>query len=415
MKATISVFSKGSLGSIMGNFLQVGLILLMVGSASCELLSISDDSYPYIQFSDAPGMRIDWNRGYAAQRLASSSVVRVNGRGVKFMSGRHSLLRLTEEHWTKVNCTYNPHALCGISSQGMVVSRVFPVWPNTAYSLMDTGEASEYVRNILPMHCPESESGRTMSDDLRDISLCDVVGGNGDFVYDIGNHVLYISPPGGQLWLMIVTSVAAVYTAIVLSKDLDIILRQQDKENISKTTTWKHVATPLLLSAIILVTIVLPDTFSGTSPLSSLVTVEDSIMFMVLVTFVSMRVLWMLALRSYEFFQSQIATTDLNVVNPLICILILISIRFYSTGDNPYAVALTVVFTVRWVMKLHLDQCSEPRDCLHLLVDGTILACLIYYAVSPFYDHVLVHVALFAIQTWGVGMAVVTLAPKTLS
>lgn len=392
---------------------QFGLLLLMVGSASCELLPILDDSYPYIQFSNAPGMRIDWNRGYTAQRLASSSAVRVNGRGVKFMSGRHSLLSLNHELWTKVNCTYNPHALCGILSQGTVVSRAFPVWPNTVHSLMDAGEASEYVRKILPMHCPEAESGRTVSDDLRDISLCDVVGGNGDFVYDTGKHELYISPQGGKVWLMIVTSVAAIYTAIVLSKDLDIILRQPGNTEASKEITWNTVVTPVLLTAIVLVTIVLPDTFSGSSPLSTLVTVEDSIMFMVLVTFVSMRVLWMLALRSYEYFTNgSQQSVDSNVVNPLICILILISIRFYSTGDNPYAVALTVVFAVRWVMKLHLDECEQPRDCLHLLVDGTILACLLYYAVSPFYDHMLVHVALFAIQTWGVGMAVVTLTPK---
>lgn len=369
------------------------LIPLVAG----ELLPIADDTYPHITFVNAKSMPVIWNKGYVSQRLAASMAIRVNGRGVKFMSGRHSKLWIPDS-WTKVDCYPDTQSLC-IIKQGNVSSRVFPVPPETVYSLMDTWEDSQRMRQIIPIHCPESDSKRTISDDMRDVSLCDVIGGQGDFVYDIANQTMYVSRDTLDTLFTALTCVAVIYTAILLSKNLDVVLKAK---NTNPERTWMAKLTPLLLTLIVLFIILLPTIVSNTSSdlFHSIITREDRVIFAVTVVFSSVRILWMLEgskqINNYNY-----------IVNPLICILVLISIRFYSTADNPYAVALTAIFFIRWTMKIYNASCSDDMgNCPHIMDDSIILALLLYYSVAPFYDHTLVNVALYAIQCWAVGISI---------
>lgn len=384
-------------------------LVFLTGVLACvahgELLPIVDDSYPYVKFSNAKSLNVHWQHGYVAQRLASSRAVRVNGRGVKFISGRHSQLRLDPLVWKSVRCVHDPDALCRIEFQGAVVSKVFPSWPSEVFSMMDTGQTSDYVRQLLPGHCPETKSGRIVSDDTRDVSLCDIIGANGDFVYDIKEEILYISDAQMAPGIVVLTSLGTIYAAILLSKNLDLVLRTEQKDE--RSPLWSNL-TPIPLGAI-LGFIILPEAFAGTSFLAALVTREDQMLFMVLLLFSAARIIPSLLYGLYQVValgKGLAKWESMYIVNPLICILILISVEFYCTADNPYTLALTSVFAIRWTMKVHNMEWSQKRECVQLLVDAVILSSLLYYSIAVFYDHNLSHVALFALQTWGVGMAI---------
>lgn len=105
----------------------VFLCCLWMEQSFCRTITISSKSYPHIYRLD-PLVPLTWHRGDLALLMASSEAVRINSKGVRFISNRHSFVSLSYQ-WMETPCRCSRYALCEVFGDGLVghhVSRVFP-------------------------------------------------------------------------------------------------------------------------------------------------------------------------------------------------------------------------------------------------------------------------------------------------
>lgn len=378
---------------------------LCLACTMAELLPITEDSYPYLKFANANQMTLSWHTTYVAQRAASAAAIRVNGKGVRFISALHSKLTLGRG-WESFHCSYDVNAMCRLESTlGNVTSRAFPTSPETVYSLMETPNSRNYPA-VMPKHCPEAKSGRIVSDDMRDLSLCDVIGVQADFVYEPHNNVMHISTKSLHLGYVIAMSIATVYIAIVLSTNLDVLLHSSENNSKDSGPWWINAMQPSLMLLILVFLIIIPNLDEDI--LHQFITLEDRFMFVLLTLFCGIRLI-------PELYMQVRGRAGEILVNPFIALLILMSMRFFCSLDNAYAVTLSAIFTIRWTMKLYTDfnaKDNTPHNYMQIVESFStplLVSCLLYFSVAPFYDYATVHIVLFTLQCWLVGTAVPSL------
>lgn len=194
---------------------MIGVMVACPGRA--EVIPISGQGYPHLYLSppsvggqqqqqQAPSPARWWG-GSLALRMATSSAVRINGRGVRFISASHSTLAVYGDAagtpaiggargWARVPCIPDADSLCRVVG---TASRVLPSGgPSYASPLPPAGasNASDAVRRLqgaVGGDCPDSYTGRTFVAGAGggaagppprwDVSSCNILGGGADLLF----------------------------------------------------------------------------------------------------------------------------------------------------------------------------------------------------------------------------------------
>lgn len=367
---------------------QAICLLFFLATARAEVWSISKTDYPYLGIADlAPTRAWSWTRGFVAQRMATSQGVRVNERGVQFIPYEFTTVYLDHGGWTRYGCDVHQGAMCklrAISGAENITTHMFPEQGAKVYSLV--GDDSFLPADVLKNRCTESFTGRFTSDDSRDVSLCDIVSSGMDIVYLPWSGEVYVSNLELPIFAVVVVSLVTLYVASMLATNIDVVLGHSQPMGHSSTTLASIVVGTLLT--------IFPDVYND--PMSSFVTSSDRLAFIALIIYSVAYTLCYFA-RGKESY---------SPICPLICLLVLFSMRAFGTIDNGYVTTLTALFTVRFVSKFCMKGCrmSRVQSVQHAL-DSGLLAILIYTGVMPQYAHVMDKVFLYAAQCVAVGVA----------
>jgi hypothetical protein len=151
-------------------------LLCILHSCGCDIMSIGDNMYPHVSLLD-PAVPVIWHHKFFAQRMAAAQAVRVNARGIRFISSQYSVLVVTDR-WKKVGCISSTDSLCTIDTgTDEFHARLLPNYGQEVYSSIGNNDGiEESLKDILFSECTESATNRIISTKYKDISLCDVLG-----------------------------------------------------------------------------------------------------------------------------------------------------------------------------------------------------------------------------------------------
>lgn len=327
------------------------LLFALVCVCGAEIMPIGDNSYPYVYLMDPP-IPVLWNKRFFYMRMATSQAIRINSRGIRyipsdytpvfsndtsvpfmFQGGRHSA-------WYKSKCSIAQDSLCHIKDELFTRSRLFPTPGSPVY--ITHGNIGEWERKHLSMECPEFNTGRTSSvalgvmsaNPMWDVSLCNVLGAGGDYVYFPYREELYVLSKPISFQVLVLISGMTVLMTIVLAHNLEHTIGSKQDVNPS-------------LSIIGMTILLLTVSFATGSPnvLESYVTLEDRLAFVVLFCYVS-----------YYILQGMM-TTIMNTarwspVNPIMATLGIVVMRIYGTLDNPYCIVLGFLICCRFMHRM---------------------------------------------------------------
>lgn len=363
-------------------------ILFTLTSSRAEVWSISKANYPYLEITDlTPGRAWSWREGFVAQRMATSQGVRINERGVQFIPYNYATIHLDARSWVRYGCEVHQDVMCKLRAvQGMenITTRVFPEQGVKVYSLV--GDDSLLSVEAFKNRCTESFTGRYTSDDFRDISLCDIVSSGMDIVYLPWSGDIYVSRLDLSIVTVVVVSLVTLYVASMLATNLDIILGH-GKQNTQSSIALLAIVVGTLMT-------IFPDVYND--PLVSFVTSNDRLGFVALIIYSVVYIICYFARDNSVY----------SPICPLICLLVLFSMRAFGTMDNGYVTTLAALFIVRFISKFCTKECKMDRtqNVQHAL-DSGLLAVLFYAGVIPQYAHVMDKVFLYAAQCVAVGVA----------
>lgn len=302
-------------------FLAITLCIL---EAQAATISLSDGKYPYLYNLD-PLKPIMWHKGAMGLLMASSEAVRVNSRGIRFISGSFSVLTINSHDdgtdWVDSHCQCSRNSMCTMFEQGgEYASNVFPNFGTPAKMSVGTTPTSPMpdIFDLMEKNrCPEASTGRSflIRDDtspfIMDVSLCNVVGSGGDFVFLPHKKILYAAfrPISFQIFTAI--SILTVFMVIILSRNLEISLGSLEEEEKNKTrpTSWPAIA---CMAALLLLCFFATGTWDVLSPF---ITMEDRFAFITTSVFVVYYILRIFAV------------SVIHPINPVLGTLVLVSMR----------------------------------------------------------------------------------------
>jgi hypothetical protein len=277
-----------------------------------------------------------WWDGGPAFVLASKGLVRLNFRG-GHATAASVRADLAQAGWTTAPCNESATALCS-AEYGRVMPDGTPCMADTAQGLADGWSA---------LGCQHSDGKAMTGQQLYDISACDVLEGRLDLVFARG--VLYFRPfanPLWEYWLL-------VLLAIVLVRSLS--FNVQALWAVRTPVHDQRVA--LLASAVVLVLV-------SARGDGAFVTAEEQVFFWCSVAYVCMY----LAVHCIEAFRRSSHREQLGpIFNLIVGSLLLVSQRWYSGVDSPYAQPLLAMLAVRGWLKLFLltDDTLYWRPAAH--------------------------------------------------
>jgi hypothetical protein len=169
------------------------IAVLMIQLAHGDIMSIGNNMYPYVALLD-PVIPVKWHTKFFAQRMAASQAVRINPRGIRFISSQYSVLTVNSigDRWLKVDCTSSTDCLCVLKTGTNLNARLFPI-ANQVYSSFGKHEGlGDAMEQILFSKCSESQTFITVSTNYKDISVCDILGTGNDYLFIPQDEVLYV-------------------------------------------------------------------------------------------------------------------------------------------------------------------------------------------------------------------------------
>ena len=190
-----------------------------------------------------------------------------------------------------------------------------------------------------PGHCARARWGHGFTAPLFrrwDVSLCNVLGAGSDFVYLPFKGELYVLRNPISFQMFAVVSVLVIFLSIVLAHNLEYALGS------AQTNSSTTLALAGMLSLLFCATFATgrADVFEP------YVTMEDRIAFGTIFVYVLYYVARIVGSTLFGYDEMS------SPVNPILATLVLVSLRLYTTLDNPYTVILSFLIAVRLLNKL---------------------------------------------------------------
>ena len=369
--------------------------LVIAGFTGAEMLSIGDSGYPHIYLMQ-PTVPVHWHRKAMAVRRAGSQAIRINTRGIRFISASYSSLVLGSSPgdsssfhnalgWKGIHCRGSTYGLCEISGGvNGAESLVFPNAPHDVYVSSTSGD--ERIDDFIGSPCPETKTNRvasTSGDGRRyDISVCNVLGVGNDYVYLPYESMLYVLSEPITFQVLTAISILTVIMAVVLAHNLEYSLGSIEQSSGS------------LVSLTGMLSLLFLTTFATGNPdvLLPYVTLEDRASFVVLFTYVLYYTV-RAAFQHYVFVRHGMDSP----VNPVLATLCVVSLRLHGSLDNSYTTLLTFLIATRLLHKLSTYDCTPMRG-VDILFDSALVTMLIFTGLVPQHNNDPTVVALYVLQ-----------------
>ena len=339
--------------------IQCMLVIFVVNIAVFQCISLpivdSMEAFPFLRSVDSPSQIMRWDSGSSIQLLSRCKLVRITRRGVRCISSTDHLIPgwqmiFSSKLEAVVNGSYlssicNPQndALC-VMDNGM---RYFPT-DNVYVSDKSLHRCSNGQGRIL-VGSSEFQT-HNISENLGDISLCDVLDTNLDVIYDPVNHYVFTRQLGNTVWLYACISIVIVVVVVLTAEAISQQTRSKLPHNI---VAW------ILLTSLSLLMLTHVD-----GRMHPFVTIEDR-------SFIAMSFIYIFTTTLYWGFSVTIMVHDKTSVHPHISQTqqdgvnaMLGSVHFatcvlYGTADNVYVSGFFFVFLFRCLQKIH-DAHSNP-------------------------------------------------------
>jgi hypothetical protein len=372
-------------------------------------MSIRDDSHPFLVFVNN-AYPFSWNTGFMYSILLESSFIRINSRGIQY--SQTPLVALDEDKWKKAACAPTEDALCAFVKD----STKMLLFPTTKVDIPDKfGDLNPSTHYFLKdfsgtdySPCTYKNSNRDIKvgDNRYEVSLCDVLDANLDFVLDLETDTVYWRQDKTPTLLYIIYSILAIYLISLMTNNIINILtkykhdkvtnQSPDAQENSKTgldasnkTLLKSIKDNsyviFLLSTLLFLSIM---AVNESHKSKTLVTQQDRDTVMILVVYVSVQFLYHYYL--YFFRMCQVHITSKNETNEedyqetrklipktnstltdiqydqtsrderdtsfslLVAFILLLIMLVYKTFDTPYLTLMTTLFLMRSWLKLFL-------------------------------------------------------------
>ena len=372
-------------------------------------MSIRDDSHPFLVFVNN-AYPFSWNTGFMYSILLESSFIRINSRGIQY--SQTPLVALDEDKWKKAACAPTEDALCAFVKD----STKMLLFPTTKVDIPDKfGDLNPSTHYFLKdfsgtdySPCTYKNSNRDIKvgDNRYEVSLCDVLDANLDFVLDLETDTVYWRQDKTPTLLYIIYSILAIYLISLMTNNIINILtkykhdkvtnQSPDAQENSKTgldasnkTLIKSIKDNsyviFLLSTLLFLSIM---AVNESHKSKTLVTQQDRDTVMILVVYVSVQFLYHYYL--YFFRMCQVHITSKNETNEedyqetrklipktnstltdiqydqtsrderdtsfslLVAFILLLIMLVYKTFDTPYLTLMTTLFLMRSWLKLFL-------------------------------------------------------------
>ena len=193
------------------------------------MLALRDEvsAFPYLH-NALTNKRISWKDGYSLELLTTCRFVRITRRGIRCIPPSMDPLNGWEDGWLSLHCQPDADSLCRSTRDGGK-QRIFP------------SDETVYVSEPYMDVCSNGQ-GRivTHKDGKNDTSLCDLVDGNRDIVFDPTTNHLYWRDLGEAGWLYIVSSFLILVIVILICESLVKPDHEAEPENTSNTDRNKQ-------------------------------------------------------------------------------------------------------------------------------------------------------------------------------
>jgi len=292
--------------------------------------AIDHSVMPHIVLTDQR-QQLPWHHGSHFTSRLAAGYTRVNDFSLLFGRAQSSHLRADMSNWHSESCQVSADALCeqtaGNRSQMLFLPRGTVEIPK---------DFARLIPNSFTVACPNGSScnhgnsGRrtTQLDDCYKVSLCDLVDGKLDLVYDNAAERIFWRQDTTGLATKIFVRVLGVYIVSCVAENIKNII---DKRSAVPSRNQHAV----LLCVVLFISLEL-----WQNDLSScIVTQSELILFYVLYVYAALECVLQLdvvcksALRSF--------------ISPLTACLLLLLLRVYYTFDTPYMLPLTILFGTR--------------------------------------------------------------------
>lgn len=343
-------------------------ILACLSSLSTAGYAPLDVTPPSLRLSSS-NVPVEWNRSPGvAYLVASSSVLRVNSRGLRWCTTRHGASPGSQ--WSARACNLSAHALCSAVLPGASVvspsslpeaSAVFPSF------VPRVSESSDWLTPATA--CPASGRVLVSSQRVYDVSACDAVSGGWDFVYSRGTLWLRRAPLTLSLYWTLVGLSLGLLRALSFSVKA---LHQGAGADGSAEFWW----TMLLVSLVWALVVAEGD--------SHYVTAEDELLYWFSVAYVGVYVVLHVLTDLWDEGQGDAAPVTYNVIAGALQLVVM---RLYAGAETPYTpVVLVLVGTRLWYKMKQGENRAHPHHALvrHLTVamDATHVALLAQHGYS---------------------------------
>ena len=334
--------------------------LLLPGIVSGTMTSL-DNVVPYLT---TESRQFEWGVGGDALRVAASSFVRVNQRGVITQPPDRTVRDLGSIGWQVYQCLPGGNSLCEISN----TSRVFPMDP-------DLPRFSARHRPA-PLKCTRDFTHRILDTHWGyDISACDVLDSGGDIVF----HQRQVAIKNTEIstwkyWTLCVLTVFIV-------RSFSTKVKARHDANLLQLSPDQYTIGACCLSTLLVIT---PD-FT-----SELVTSEDLVSCCFLVCYSTFYVLTWCSFRH---------ETNASIYNLIASTVLLTTCRLYKTIDTPFTPFILYVVASRTLMKLRNG--FRFFQCVTVCADSMLISLLIVYGCSIKGVYVIIIAILaFATSDW---------------
>ena len=374
-------------------------------------LSLREDSFPWLvstNFLPYQSNALDWNIGAMYCVQLTSSIIRINKRTIQwFILGQTSsteswpyiLNTQNMPGWYNLSCTPIAGALCETQDESKML-----LFPNSVVDLpLNLGdlnlpqEMTDALKNNTLCSSPNANRELKAGDKRYEISLCDLVDNNLEFVYKPYDRKIYWRQNNiSTTWLVISTLLTLFFFTKVCEHML--LLLQQQKGNFTHSTS----TIPLIISIYLCTQHVTNQTF--------MLMYDEVVLHYILLTYVIVqasvqilcRIIWKFKLHKKNRVHPLLEDispegseqpASITSISSLLCIQLLLTAEMQNSYDNPFLNILTLVFGIRNFFKfMNLTQThifDTPLSkwkiifkFLHWFVDTCVLISIFVYGFT---------------------------------
>jgi len=275
--------------------------------------------------------QLPWHHGAHFTSRLAAGYTRVNDFGLLFGRTRSCRLRADMNLWHAEACAVSARALCeqmaGARSQMLFLPHGPVEVPEDFSRLVPNSFTLAFPNGSS---CEKGRSGRTVTqhDDRYEVSLCDLVDGKLDLVYDNAAGLIFWRQDTTGLATKIFVSVLCVYIVSCVAENIKNIVSRKGVA----CTRSQHLTLGVTL-LFLLFELWLHDLAA------CIVTESEFALFFFLFAYVALECVLQL--------DAVCRSTLRSLISPLTVCLLLLLVRVYYTFDTPYTLPLTMLFGTR--------------------------------------------------------------------